>query len=218
MNIIEVTSVKRKTLFLIFMLLTIGLFLTLAVYFYMQSKQTVKPSWLKLNASMTYKQFFVWTGHNETEYMTWNITQLRDDLANLHLISHGVTVTDEDVVITRGESNWTINTFTREIVDSSDPNYIGAKCPFWIETDVTIGSTIDTLYGTSDIAKSEPIYVLGQQRDCWVVEYSWPTAAMKRWYDKSSGIVLKIHVVLYREDVTIEITETALQTNVDFES
>ena len=208
---------NRKILLLIAVLLIISVSLTLGFYLYMRFQEVARPSWLKLGTYMTYEQFFVWTGHNETEYMIWNITKLRDDFADLHLISHGVNVTEGDVVITLGEDNWTINVVTREIVNSSDPNYIGEKCPFWIETDVTIGSTVNILYGTSIISKSEPIDVLGQQRDCWVVEYNWATASMERWYDKSSGICLKIHVVLYRQDITIEITETAVLTNVDLE-
>ncbi len=94
---------------------------------------------------------------------------------------------------------------------------MGEKCPFWIEKDVTVGSTIDTFYGVNTISRSESIFVLGKQRDCWVVEYQWATSTMTRWYDKSSGIVLKIQVVLYRQDVTIQITETAVQCNIDLE-
>jgi len=216
LNAMKAINMKRKTLLLISVLLIIGVSLTIGVYLCLRFQELVaKPSWLRLGAFMTYEQFFVWTGRNETEYMKWNITSLRDDSADLHLISHGVDVTEGDVVITSGEDNWTMNAVTREIVDSSDSNYVGKKCPFWIETDVTIGSTVDTLYGTSVVSKSESIRVFGQQRHCWVVEYYWTTASMKRWYDKSCGILLKVHVVLHRQDITIEITETAVLTNID---
>ncbi len=208
---------NRRILLPAIVLLIIGVSLSLGVYLHMWFQEVAKPSWLKFGSYMTYEQFFVWTGRNETEYMTWNITKLRDDFADLHLISHGVNETEGDVVITLGEADWTINLVTSEIVNSSDPNYIGEKCPFWIETDVTIGSTVDILYGTNIIGKNETVYVLGKQRDCWVVEYNWTTAGMKRWYDKHSGICLKIYVVLYRQDITIEITETAVLTNVDME-
>jgi len=207
---------KRKTLVLIVVLVIIGVSLPFAAYLYTRFQEVAKPpSWLRLGAYMTYEQFFVWAGHNETEYMTWNITTLRDDRADLHLTSHGVNVTDGHVEITLGEANWTLNEATREIVDSSDANYIGKKCPFWIETDVTMGSVVDILYGVNVISKSEQIYVLGQQRDCWVVEYDWPTASMKRWYDKSSGTLLKVLVVLDRQGIRIETTETAVLTNID---
>lgn len=204
---------NRKRLLLIAGVLIIAS-LTL-VYLYTSFQEAAKPSWLKFGSYMTYEQLFAWNEHNQTEYMTWNMTKLAADFADLHLASHGVNVTEGDVVITLGEADWRINVVTREIVNSSDPNYIGERCPFWIKTDVTIGSTIDIFYGINSISKSELIYVLGQQRDCWVVEYNWPTASMKRWFDKSSGIVLKIYVVLHRQDIIIEITETAVSTNVD---
>jgi len=208
---------NKRTL-LIAVLLIIVVSLTLGVYLYTQFQETAKPSWLKMGTYMTYEQFFVWTGHNETEYMTWNMTKLRNDSADLDVTSHGVNVTEGKVILTLDEANFTINTVTRKIVNSSETYYVGEKWPFWIEANATLGSTIDIFYGINVISKSEPIDVLGQQRDCWVVEYNWTTASMERWYDKSFGICLKIHVVLYRQGITIEITETAVQTNVDLES
>jgi hypothetical protein len=188
------------------------------VYLLTQVRQATELSWLKSGAFVTYEQFFEWTGNNATEYMTWNITKLENDSADMYLISHGVDTSSGNVVIVTGEVNWTLNATTREILSASDSSCIGEKNPFWIEKNVTTGSTIDILYGSNIINKSESIHVLGQQRDCWVVEYQWSTSTMKRWYDKPSGICLKIQVVLYRQDVTIEITETAVQTNINLES
>lgn len=207
---------SRKKLLLIALMLVI-VSLTVGAYLYAGFQKGAKPFWLKSGAYMTYEQLFVWTGHNETKYMTWNITKLVDEFADLHLTSHGVNATEADVVITAGEADWTINTVTREIVNSSDSNYVGEKCPFWIETNVSVGSMVATLYGRNPVKKSETIYALEDERDCLVVEYNWTTAAMKRWYDKSSGIVLKIYVVLYRQSATIEITETAVLTNIDLQ-
>ena len=209
---------NRKILLPVAVLLITCMSLTLGVYLYMGFQEVAKPSWLKLGIYMTYEQFFVWNEHSKTDYMIWNITKLKDDFADLNLTSHGVNVTEGNVVLTLGEANFTINVATREIVNCSDTIYVGEKWPFWIETNLTLGSTIDILYGTNVISESEPIYVFGQQRDCWVVEYNWTTARMKRWYDKSSGILLKTHVVLYRQGITIVITETAVLTNVDLES
>jgi hypothetical protein len=212
------TMVMNRKMVLLIVALIILVSLTVGVYLLTQVREATKPSWLKVGAFVTYEQFFVWTGNNATEYMTWNITRLENNSADLHLISHGVDTSSGNVVITTGEVNWTLNAVTREILSASDSNYIGEKNPFWIEKDVTVGSTIDILYGFSTISKSESVNVLGQQRDCWVVEYQWSTSTMKRWYDKPSGIVLKIQVILYRQDMTIEITETAVQTNVNLES
>jgi len=217
-SFMKARQMNRKTLLLIAALLIVGVSLAFVAYLFLQPAKLVEPSWLKKGAFMTYEQFFVWSGQNETRYMIWNTTWLRDDLAGLGLISHGVNVTGGNVVITHDESNWTINAVTREIINSSYLDYIGKKWAFWIETNVAVGSPIDIFYGISTITESEFISVLGMQRDCWIVEYNWSTANMKRWYDKSSGILLKVNVVLYRENVTIEITETAVLTNVDLES
>ena len=98
-----------------------------------------------------------------------------------------------------------------------------AQCIWWFygraQKNVGLSSSVDIFYGINTISSDESISVLGMQRDCWAVDYNWwSTSAMKRWYDKSSGIVLKIQVVLYRQDITVEITETAIQTNIDFQS
>lgn len=208
---------NRKMVLLISLFLVIVVSLTLTFYFYMRFQEATGQSWLKSGTYMTYEQFFVWNGHSKTDYMTWNITKLEGDFANLSLTSHGANVTEGNVELTLGEANLTINAATRKVVNCSDAIYIGDKWPFWIETNITQGSTIDIWYGKNFISKNDTIYVLGKQRDCWIVEYNWTKASMKRWFDKSSGICLKIHVVLYEQDIIIQITETAVLTNVDLE-
>jgi hypothetical protein len=149
--------------------------------------------------------------------MTWNITKLQDNFADLQLISYGVQVnaSDNSVTMSVGEANWTLNVFDREIANSTDSSYVGYKCPFWTESNVGIGSTVGSIYGETTIIRNETINVLGQQRDCWVTQQNWPTSSMTRWYDKSTGIVLMIHVVLHQSGVTIDVTETGMQTNID---
>jgi len=208
---------NRKTVLIIAVSAIIILSSAVGVYFLTRKFEATGPSWLRAGAFVTYEQFFEWTGNNATEYMTWNISALENGSVNVHLISHGVDTSGGSVAITTGEVDWTLDAATREIRSASDSNYVGEKCPFWIEKDVTVGSTIDTFYGVNTISRSESIFVLGKQRDSWVVEYQWATSTMTRWYDKSSGIALKIQVVLYRQDVTIQITETAVQSNIDLE-
>ena len=205
---------NRRRLLLICLLLISVLCVTIAVYYIAQSPEKAKPYWLASGSYMTYEQVFMWNNQNETEYMTWNVTELRDDTADLYLVSHGVNVTDGNVAIIEGEAHWTIDAVTREVSSSSDSSYVGQKCPFWIPTDLRTGSSVDILYGANTIRRSESINVLGQQRDCWILEYDWSTASMKRWYDKSSGICLRILVVLYRQDITVKTTETAVSTNI----
>jgi len=211
----ETIGVNRKMVLITTISLVFVISLALVVYWYIRFRDVTKSSWLRSGTCVVYEQFFVWNGHSGTEYMTWNITGRQDAFADLYLISHGVNVTEGSVESTFGEANFTINVFNRGIVDCSDPYYIGEKWPFWIETNVTIGSAINIFYGTNVITNSQQIYVLGQQRDCWVVEYNWTMSSMKRWYDKSSGICLKIHVILNQEDITMQITETAVASNID---
>lgn len=192
--------------------------LTAAIYWYSNLRSLKKPAWLESDSFMVYEQAITWADQQQVENMTWVIIKLEDDTAIVHLISHGVDTSSGNVVITTGEANWTINAISREILNSSEHDCEGEKNPFWIEKDVGVGSSVDILYGINTISGNESISVLGMQRDCWVIEYKWSTSAMKRWYDKSSGIVLKIQVVLYRQDITVEITETAIQTNINLQS
>jgi len=187
----------------------------IGVYYYRQPIVLPKAYSLAVEDYMVYEQFFNWDGHNETKQMTWNVTQLENDVADLHLVSHGVNVTSGIVTIVTGEANWTINKLSREVLSSSDSNYIGKKWPFWISTDASLGSSVDIFYGVSMISGNEIIDVFGQKRDCWIVQYDWATSNMERWYDKLSGICLKILVTLHRQDITIMTTETAVLTNVE---
>jgi hypothetical protein len=206
----------KKRLAIVVALSILIVSLTAGLYYYKSLQQMFKPSWLTSDAYMVYEQAFTWTGHNHTEYMAWNVTGTGGDFISLYLISHGVgNVTNEDVETTVGEANWTVNAFTRKVISCSDSNYTGKKWAFWIPTNVRLGSWVDISFGVNTISGSESISVLGKQRDCWVMEYDWPTSDMKRWFDKQTGICLKIHVTLHKE-VTISITETAVQTNINF--
>ena len=208
---------RRQVLAVTLMFIAVSV-LAVAIYWYSNLRSLEKPAWLELDSFMVYEQAIAWADNQQVENMTWVVTKFEDDTANVHLVSHGVDTSSGNVVITTGEANWTINVISREILNSSDHNYDGEKIPFWIEKNVGVASSVDILYGMNTISSDESISVLGMQRDCWVVEYNWSTSAMKRWYDKSLGIVLKIQVVLYRQDITVEITETAIQTNIDFQS
>ena len=68
---------------------------SLGVYF---AGQRTKNSWLSTNDYMVYKQDFSWAGGNATEYMFWNVTSLNGALANIHLVSHGVDVSNGSVI------------------------------------------------------------------------------------------------------------------------
>jgi hypothetical protein len=205
---------NKKRLLEIAALLVFLICLSFGVYYYLQLQDMVKPSWFALGAYVKYAQIFQWGENNATEYMTWNLTKVSDDSMDMHLFSHGVNLTGGNVVIVPGEADWTINAYTREITHSSDSGYVGKKCPFWIRENAKGGSTVDTLYGVGNIGISESISVLGLQRDCWILEYHWPTSSMKRWYDKPTGLCLKIQVTINQQGIAIDTTETAVLTNI----
>jgi hypothetical protein len=209
---------NKKRLLTIAALLVFLICLSFGVYYYLQLQDMVKPSWFALGAYVKYAQIFHWDENNATEYMTWNLTKVGDTSIDVHISSHGVNVTNGNVAIVPGEANWTMNAYTREIRQSSDANYAGKKCPFWIRENAKAGSTVDILYGVGTIGVTESISAIGLQRDCWVLEYDWPTSSMKRWYDKSTGLCLKIHVTINRQGIIIDITETAVLTNIDLGS
>ncbi len=189
--------------------------LTTAIIYYMRVQEISKPSWLKSDSFMLYEQVFVWNDESYSKSMSWNVTRLSGDSLDLYTISHSVNTTGGDVVIIPVEGNWTVNAFTREILVSSNSYDIGTKVPYWIPTNVREGSAVDTMYGAGRISGSETVFVFGHQRDCWVLEYSWLSKSMIRWYDKSSGACLKVYTILTQLDVTVEITQTAVATNIE---
>jgi hypothetical protein len=209
----------KKRLLLVIVLIFLVASVSGEIYFLTQPK-TTKFSWLITNAYMTYAQEFVWTGHSQTELMSWNIVNVTGERASLHLTSHGVSVSGGNISITVNRADWVIDVSTRTIVNSSKPDYgyVNMKCPFWIQTDASIDSTVDTIYGSGIISRNETLKVLGKFRNCWVVEYNqWQTSSMTRWYDISSGICLKIQVFMH-QDMEIAVTETAALTNINLDS
>lgn len=175
-----------------------------------------KPPWINVGSYVMFEQFFSWSGHNETRYMIWMITNLSNDLADLYVISHSFNVTNGEVDIFLTESKWRVNTETREITEIFlGLDVIGYKNPFWIDANVGIGSQIDAYFGSyATIQQSETIEILGQRKNSWTVNLNWPTATMKRWYDQATGIVLKIDVTLVRDGITMNVTETVVLSNI----
>jgi hypothetical protein len=204
---------KRLLSITFFSILIIAL--TTTIIYYMRVQETSKPSWLKSDSFILYEQVFVWNDESYNKSVSWNVTRLNGDSLDLYTMSHSVNTTGGDVVITPVEGNWTVNAFTREILVSSNSYDIGTKVPYWIPTNVREGSAVDTMYGAGRISGSATVFVFGHQRDCWVLEYSWLSKSMIRWYDKSSGVCLKVYTILTQLDVTVEITQTAVDTNID---
>jgi hypothetical protein len=175
-----------------------------------------KPNWMTTGSYMTYEQVFVWTGHSESHNMTWEITKIEGNSAYVNTTSYTFNSSNSALTLIQATGNFTVNTETRNITSCSvEPSPIGLKWPFWIETNLTLGSEADTYFYNSIIIGSEVLSVLGQQRDTWITQHAWsPTSSMTRWYDKASSIVLKIYTTIQRNNVQIQVTETTKSTNI----
>jgi hypothetical protein len=171
--------------------------------------------WLTRGAYVRYSQVFQWGGENETTPMMWNVTSLSGGLANVFTTSYDFNVTGGKVVIFPVESRLVVNEETNEIVGvESGVNVKGYPVPFWIDPNVGLGSSIDAYFGTNaTIQASQSIEVMGTARSCWTVVLEWPYATMQRWYDKSTGIVLRIDTNLTRAGVRMRVVETATESN-----
>ena len=173
-----------------------------------------KPNWLVEGLYMTYEQVFVWSSHSETANMTWQITGIEGANVEARVASYTVNATDDTLNIIPVSSNFAVNSYTREIVSSSEPAMVGQRWTFWIEKNVTLGSSVDTGFGVASVRGSETMFAFGEQRGTWVVKYEWSTSSMKRWYDIASGIVLKIYVAMVKGSTQVQVTETARWTNI----
>ncbi len=140
--------------------------------------------------------------------------------------SHGIqrnTSSGEFEVIPGGgcmvidKENWEI--IQMLTAEGSLNQSIGKKVPFWIPTNINQSSFIDTLYDRHiPPSKSERIYLkaLSTSRECWVTENIYSAEnSMTRWYDKETGIVLKIETKMSYATQEITILEILNNTNIE---
>jgi hypothetical protein len=60
------------------------------------------------------------------------------------------------------------------------------------------------------------VEAMGKSRDCWLVAYTFGGGnSMNRFYDTISGLCLKIQTRMEQNNVTLNIIETAVQSNID---
>jgi hypothetical protein len=209
---------KRK---LILLAVVCAVILIASIFVYLQLFQPPKSSWMASGDFVVYQQDFQWAGGNATEYMFWNITALNGDTADIHLVSHGVNVTNGQVYFPTGDVTLTINVVSREVLTSNElvnslpvltnEMPVGSKWPFWIPTNVRVGDSVETSYGNGFINPSQPINALYESRSCWLVSYGF----MDRFYDTHTGICLSIQSHVVRNGVTVSVNETAVQTNIE---
>ncbi len=146
--------------------------------------------------------------------MIWNITSFSDNQALLQISTYTYNTTSGKVNIFSAGDFWKVDSDTRLIVQSST-GVTGYKNPFWIDTNVNVGSTIDAYFGaTAQIQQPESIAVLGRTVNCWKISLDWPTSTMKRWYDPATGIVLRIDTTRAQAGTNMAVAEVAVASNI----
>jgi hypothetical protein len=196
--------------------------LVVSFAFYLMEQKVAESSWLVPNNFVVFEQNFTWDQHNATEYMYWNVTNVSGGVANIHLVSHGVNVSSDGAVsFPRTDIEVTINITNREVITLSDLSYYsemsqGSKWPFWIPNSMKVGDAVETMYGNSYISSNQTVEAMGKSRDCWLVAYTFGGGnSMNRFYDTISGLCLKIQTRMEQNNVTLNIIETAVQSNID---
>jgi len=173
-------------------------------------------TWLKTGAYVRYDQVFTWNGGNETKSMVWNVTNFNGTNAGVTLTSFTYNVTNGYVLLFPTSVAWVVDAETRLIIKTeSGVNVTGYPMPFWIDPNTKVGSTIDAYFGSSaTMEKAQPIYALGETRNCTSVTLQWPSATMHRWYDQMTGIVLRIETTMIGAGVQMKVSEDAVESNI----
>jgi parallel beta-helix repeat protein len=81
-----------------------------------------------------------------------------------------------------------VNTMNRQMIVEVAPTPITMWYYGWIETDITLGSTINLFFGTATVVGSQTIEVEGTLVDCWELVQEEYDSQITFWYDKASGL------------------------------
>jgi hypothetical protein len=132
-------------------------------------------------------QFANYYSESEGSYGWWNTSY------NEYVQPHVVNTTHTVQPSIEGTYWCTVDTTNRLVTDTS-PDFWWNQTAyiFWIETNVTVGSTINWWTTTATIVGSETLYILGDYIDCWVANVSYTETHYELpYYDKISGLLVK---------------------------
>lgn len=182
------------------------------------------PEFLQEGSYAQYKQKFS-TG--ETYELYWEITQINSTIAIINIRSHGIQFnsTSNEITISPGggvmhinRENWIIKRFFLSNGTEIIGHPTGKKIALWISTSVNKSVAIYNMYDQNVYPRSVgPLHFdcLPAPRKCWLTENYYSTSkSMKRWYDKKTGIVLKIETNLKFDTSEINILESLNTTNI----
>ena len=181
------------------------------------------PEWAVMGSFVHYTQQFS-TG--ELHELFWNITHVNTSMVGITIRSHGIqrNQTSKELTIVPGGGHMLIDRNTREILQVTFENDtrnvgdpIGEKSPFWIPVTVNETTPINTMYDNQVLPTSKPLNLsyIPTCRDCWVTNNIYSeTASMERWYDKQTGIVLRIKTEITFGSSKSSVLETINETNI----
>jgi len=130
-----------------------------------------------------------------------------------HIINTTVVVADAPP----GEPKvgWcTVNTTSRWVTDSYPEYRMGRSWYFfWIETPLTVGSTINCWITTFTIVGDQVLHAVGRHLDCWITNTTYPYYDYERsYYDKLSGLLVAHKSILGERttELTLDATNIPL--------
>jgi thermitase len=91
-------------------------------------------------------------------------------------------------------TGWLIVNTMNRMVESGV--WAGLWYPGWIETDISIGSTINLLDGVATVNGTEVIVTGPRAIDCWKISFMMYGIPYTFWYDKVSGLWVGMEVVI----------------------
>jgi len=182
------------------------------------------PNWAVIGSFVQYTQQFS-TG--ELHELFWNLTHVNTSVVGITIRSHGIqpNQTSGELTIVPGggymlidRSTWVILQVTFGNITRNTGDPIGEKVPFWIPVSVNKTTPVDTMYDNHIIPKSKSLNLnhFPTCRDCWVTNNIYSeTASMERWYDKQTGIVLRIKTEITFGSSKSSVLETINATNIE---
>lgn len=143
----------------------------------------------------------------------WWMTLSYREYVQPHIINTTVVVADAPP----GEPKvgWcTVNTTSRWVTNSYPEYRMGRSWyTHWIETPVTVGSTINWWITTSKIVGNQVLYAVGRHLDCWIANtidsyYDYELS----YYDKLSGVLVAHKAILGKRitELTLDATNIPL--------
>jgi hypothetical protein len=137
----------------------------------------------------------------------WNFTYL--SYVSSYQINVTVWLTEQSGGYNYTQVGWLIvNVFTRMVEQDSGIYWSGMWFPGWIETNVTIGSTVNLLWGNAAVVGNEVMHVGGCLIDCWDIELESSGYAYSFYYDKASGLWISMRAQSPYEVADLRLEET----------